>query len=89
MNPEWLTGIAAVAALIGGLAAWGAKKEVETLRSEMATLRAEIRASIAESTLEFYRQVNGNYVKKDICKTVHAAAEDRMVKVEQSVEGME
>ena len=89
MNPEWLTGIAAVAALIGGLAAWGAKKEVETLRAEMETLRTEIRASIAESTLEFYRQVNGNYVKKEVCKTVHAASEDRIVKVEQSIEGME
>jgi hypothetical protein len=63
MNPEWMTGIAAVAALIGGVAAWGAKKEVETLRAEMGTLRAEMGEAIAKAGLEFYRQVNGTYVK--------------------------
>jgi cell division protein FtsB len=70
MNPEWMTGIAALAALLGGLAAWGAKGQVETLRAEMGTLRAEIgtlRAemgeAIAKAGLEFYRQVNGTYAR--------------------------
>ena len=72
---------------IMALVAWGVRAEIGTLRAEMATLKAEMRASIAESVNEFYQRVNGNYVKKDVCKTIHAANEDRLLKIEQSVEG--
>ena len=99
MNPQWLTAIAAIVSLIGsalmGLLALAAKAEVAALRAEISlsnakldTVRAEMRASIAEAVNDFYVRVNGNYVKKDVCKTVHAATEDRLVKIEQSIEGM-
>ena len=70
--------VTALLSLIGstiiGLVAWGWKAEIATLRtqmdafgvavrSDMATLRAEVRASIAESVHELYRQINGSYVK--------------------------
>ena len=100
MTAEWLAAIAAVVSLIGslvvGLVAWGAKAEVATLRAEMAlgnskldTVRVEVRASIAEAVNDFYVRVNGNYVKKEGCKTIHAAVENRLVKIEESVEGMD
>ena len=94
-----MAAIAAVVSLIGsvivGLVAWAAKAEVAVLRAEMAlasakmeTVRVEVRASIAEAVNAFYVRVNGNYVKREVCKTVHAATEDRLVKIEQSVEGL-
>ncbi len=36
----------------------------------MNTLKAEMRASIAESVNSFYRQVNGSYVKKELFTTL-------------------
>jgi multidrug resistance efflux pump len=99
MTPEWLYAVAAVVSLIGsllvGLLAFAARAEVATLRAEMAlanakleTVRVEVRASIAEAVNQFYVRVNGNYVNSKLCGAVHAAVEDRFVKVEQSVEGM-
>jgi hypothetical protein len=81
--------ISCMGSIIVGLVAWGRRGEIATLRAEMKTLQAEMRASIAEAVNDFYVRVNGNYVKKDVCKTVHAATDERLVKVEQSVEGME
>ena len=40
------------------------------LKAEIAMMRAEIRASIAESANDFYRQVNGSYVKKELYQTL-------------------
>ncbi|MGD0497543.1 MAG: hypothetical protein ABSC23_03805 [Bryobacteraceae bacterium] len=62
--------------------------DVALFRSDMATLRAEVRASIAEGANAFFVRVNGAYVKKDVCRAVHTATEDRLIKIEQSVEGM-
>ena len=77
MPSEWLVVLAAIVSLVGsvivGLVAWGAKAEVRVLRAEMAlgaekieTLKAEIRASIAESVNSFYRQVAGGYTRKEL-----------------------
>lgn len=77
MAPEWIPILAAVVSLVGstivGLVGWGARAEVRVLRAEMAlgaekmeTLKAEIRASIAESVNAFYKQVNGNYIRKEL-----------------------
>lgn len=66
MNDTGAIAAAAVSLLgsiIVGLVAWGG-------RSEIATLRAEVRASIAEAGLAFYSQVNGNYVKKELFNTL-------------------
>lgn len=56
-------GISLLGSIVVGLIAHG-------WRSEIATLRAELRASIAESGLAFYAQVNGNYIKKDLFNTL-------------------
>jgi hypothetical protein len=62
---------------VAGLVAWGWRGEIGTLCAEigtihaqMETLRPEIRASIAEASAELYRQVNGAYTKRDLCKTI-------------------
>jgi len=52
-------GISLLGSIIVALVAWG-------WRSEISTLRAEMRASIAESANTFYLQVNGNYTKKEL-----------------------
>ena len=51
----------------------------------METLRAEIRASIAEASNGFYRQVNGAYTKKDLCKTISNGLAERVDKLENRV----
>ena len=81
-------GVSLAGSAVMALVAWGARAEIGTLRAEMQTLKAEMRASIAESVNDFYQRVNGNYVKKDVCKTICAATEDRLTKIEQSVEGL-
>jgi hypothetical protein len=97
MTAEWVAASAAVVSIVvslaGALVVWAARAEVATLRAEMAltgakleTVRVEVRASIAESVNAFFERVNGNYVKKDMCKTIHAATEERLSKVEVSVE---
>ena len=53
----------------------------------METLRAEIRAAIAEASTEFYRQVNGAYTKRDLCKTISNGLADRVDKLEERVNG--
>ena len=98
MSLVWLAAIAAVVSLIGsllvGAIAWAAKAEVATLRAEMAlssarleTIRAEVRASIAEAVNEFYVRVNGNYVKKDVCKVAMSGMEDRITQIREQAEG--
>lgn len=72
----WVSVVVAGVSLLGniivGLVAWGWRAEISTLRAEMATMRAEMRASIAESANEFFRQINGNYVKKEVYNTLIA-----------------
>jgi hypothetical protein len=55
----------------------------------METLRAEIRASIAESSAEFYRQVNGSYTKRDLCNTISDGLAERLDKLEARVDGIQ
>jgi hypothetical protein len=43
-----------------------AVNQFATLPGRVDTLKAETRAALAESVNEFYKQVNGNYVKKDL-----------------------
>lgn len=88
----WIAAGAAVLSLlvsvIAGLVAWGLRAELATIRAEMGASRADVRASIAEAVNDFYVRVNGNYVKRDLCKTICAATEERIGKVELQVEGM-
>jgi chaperone required for assembly of F1-ATPase len=97
MAPEWIAAIAAVVSLIGsvvvGLAATAAKAEVASLRAEMAlngarleTVRVEVRASIAEAVNDFYVRVNGNYVKREVCKIAMAGMEDRINQIREAQE---
>ena len=87
MTPEWLAALAAIVSLVGsavvGLVVWGARAQVSNLRAEIRadrelsaqefeTLRAEVRAGIAESGARFFAQVNGNYVKRDLYNTLLA-----------------
>jgi hypothetical protein len=71
------TSIAAAAislfgSIIVGLVVWGWKSELSTLRAEMLALKADMRASIAESVNSFYLQINGSYTKKDLHNTLVA-----------------
>ena len=89
MTGESTSILAAAISLLGsiivGLVAWGWRGEIATLRAEMKTLQAEMRASIAESVNAFYMRVNGSYVKRDVCKTIHAAESVRVDNIENRV----
>jgi hypothetical protein len=72
--------------------AWGWRGEIGTVRAEIAmihaqmeTLRAEIRAAIAEASNQFYRHVNGAYTKKDLCKTISESLAERLDKLENRI----
>jgi hypothetical protein len=84
--------ISFLGSVVVGLVAWGWRGEIGTLRAEigtihaqMETLRAEIRAAIAEASAEFYRQVNGAYTKRDLCKTISNGLAERIDKLEERV----
>lgn len=65
--------------VIIGLAVWG-------LRSEIALLRMEMRAQLAEAENKFFLRVNGSYVKREIHAELSARVEDlknRMEDIEQ------
>ena len=85
-----------IGSMIIGLVAWGWKAEIATLRtqmdafgvavrSDMATLRAEVRASIAESVHELYRQINGSYVKTPACAALYNSIVGRVDGLENRV----
>lgn len=65
-------GVSLLGSVIVALVAWGWRSEIGMLRESMATLKAETRAAIAESANDFYRQVNGSYVKKELHNTLAA-----------------
>jgi hypothetical protein len=64
------------------------RDEIGTIHAQMETLRAEVRASIAEASTEFYRQVNGAYSKRDLCKTISEGLGERLDKPEERVNGL-
>jgi hypothetical protein len=49
----------------------------------LEALRVEIRASNAEASAVFYRQVNGAYTKRDLCKTISEGLAERIGKLEE------
>jgi hypothetical protein len=84
--------ISFLGSVVVGLVAWGWRGEIGTLGSEigtihaqMETLRAEIRAAIAEASAEFHRQVNGAYIKRDLCKAISDGLAERVDKLENRV----
>lgn len=76
MVEVWAAFGAAALSLFGSvvmaLVSWGGRAEIALMRSEMATLKAEMRASIAESANTFYLSINGSYTKKDLYNTLVA-----------------
>jgi hypothetical protein len=70
----------------GGWGRWGMPRaEIGTSHPLMETLRTEIRASIAEASSAFYRQVNGTYIKRDLCKAISDGLAERVDKLENRV----
>jgi hypothetical protein len=61
------------------------RAEIGTIHAQMETLRAEIRASIAEARADFFRQVNGAYTKRDLCKTISEGLAERLDKLENRI----
>jgi ribulose kinase len=74
--------VSLLGALIMALVAWGWRAEMATHRADMGTLRAETRASLAEAANEFYRRVNGNYVKKEVYHGLVARVDELAGRVE-------
>lgn len=93
MTAEMAAIIAAAISLLGSvimaLVAWGWKGQIATLRAVMDTLRAELKGEISNSTLNFYNQVNGNYLKKEVWTALHAADVARLDGFENRLSGME
>ena len=63
------------------------RAEIGTVRAQMETIRAEIRAAIAEAGNELFARVNGNYVKRELCKSVAQGLADRIDRIEERIEG--
>ena len=44
--------------------------DIATLRANMETARAEVRAQIAEAINNFYRELNGTYIRRELYNTL-------------------
>jgi hypothetical protein len=49
-----------------GLIGWGLRKQVEVLDRKVETVRREFHARLAEAVNEFYRQVKGNCLRREM-----------------------
>lgn len=58
-----LAGVSLLANVIMAIVAWG-------WRAEIATIRAEMRAGLAEALASFWRELNGSYIKRDLYNTL-------------------
>lgn len=79
---EYISLIAAAASFVASgvvsLIAWG-------LRSEVATLRTELRAGLAEAENRFFQRVNGSYIRKEL----HNEMVARIDRIENKVDELE
>lgn len=79
---EYISLIAAAASFVASgvvsLVAWG-------LRSEVATLRTELRAGLAEAENRFFQRVNGSYIRKEL----HNEMVARIDRIENKVDELE
>jgi hypothetical protein len=77
-GPIIAAGVSALASGAAGLFVWG-------LKAEVAALRTEIRASLAETENRFFQRVNGNYVRKELYGDLTA----RVDRIESRVDDLE
>ena len=79
---EYISLVAAAASFVASgvvsLIAWG-------LRSEVATLRTELRAGLAEAENRFFQRVNGSYIRKEL----HNEMVARIDRIENKVDELE
>lgn len=68
--------------VVVGLIAFGLRKQVEVIDQKIETVREEFRAQLAEAGNEFFKRVNGNYVRKDLYNQLS----DRVDRVEDRVD---
>ena len=76
--PLLAAGISVVTSGGVGLIVWG-------LKTEVAKLRTEMRAELAEAENRFFQRVNGTYVRKEL----HGELVARIDRIENRIEDLE